>query len=455
MHQMITPPHSKEVEKDVLSVMVNRPELIVRVEEILHSDCFYDGHYRFLFESIFKLHMEGADITQSSLLRTVVESGKKDLLGTYQEMKQYFTSDTFLWRNAMLLSDLSVKRAMLRKSMEIQAAISQNATIDKLDQLVNESSELMTSRNRPLTNITFSHSLDELETLIDRPETKLSGITTGVDELDELTGGWQVDDMGIIAGRPGMGKTMVGVFHAYHAALAGHPVAFISLEMSTVKLTSRIMSNVCGVSASDMTKGRLAMNQKMLVKDSRKKVDSLPIYYYDNKNSWDIADICLQMRNWRRKHGIELIFIDYVQLIKDRTVKDSSDSTKVITSVSQKLTHLKGTLGVPIIELAQLSRNNEGRADKRPGLSDLKGSGQLEQDASIVIFLYRQDYYDSIAAMEKKENFVPSNNLEYIFAKNRAGETGSTLLKCDMRLNRIWSPDESFFPPKASSFKLF
>jgi replicative DNA helicase len=271
--------------------------------------------------------------------------------------------------------------------------------------------------------------------------------------VNEFTSGWEKDDLIIIAARPGMGKTLSAIFHAYHAALSGIPVAFVSLEMTKAKLTSRIVSNVCGVSSSDITKGRLAGNQKKLVYAKRGEIENLPIYYYENKNSWDINDIVLVMRNWKRKYGIGLIFFDYLQLITDRTIRDASDPVKVITSVQRKITNLKSTIEVPVIELSQLSRNNEGRGDKRPGLSDLKGSGQIEQDASIVIFLYRQDYYDANAAKQKGETFVPTNDLEYIFAKNRGGEISTLPLKADLALNRIWSPDE--FPPAASMFTIF
>ena len=453
MNFNIVPPQSKDVEKDVLSVMCNRPELIVKIEEILHTDCFYDPDYRFLFDTIFGIHLSGGDVTQSSILNKVVPSGRKDILATYQEMKRYFTSDTSLWRNAMLLSELAVKRAMLTKSMQLLAAVEGNESIDKLDSLVNDASDIMTTRNRPIEGITFAHSLEELNRLIDRPETKLSGIDTGIKDINEVTGGWQVDDTVVLAGRPGMGKTLCGCYHAYAAAKIGIPVAFVSLEMAKVKLTARIVSNVASVSSSDMTKGRLATNQKMIVREAMKKVEQLPIFYYENRNSWDINDICLTLRNWKRKYGIQLVFIDYIQLIKDRTVRDSSDKTKVVTSVQEKLTHLKSSIGMPIIELAQLSRANEGRGDKRPSLSDLKNSGQIEQDATMVIFLYRQDYYDATAAQDKGEEFSPTNDLEYIFAKNREGEMGTVLVKASMSQNRIWSPSENF-PLYASSFSV-
>lgn len=455
MNTTISPPYSQELERDVLSVMCNRPELIVKVEEILYPECFYDDDYRFLFECIFSLHLSGQPVTQSAILHKIIPSGLKDILGTYQSVKSYFTSDSSLWSNAMLLSELAVKRAILTKSLEIQALIVANDPIEKLDELVNKTAEVVTTRNRPVDGQNFSESLDEMERSMDREiKHSLSGIETGISDINELTGGWEEDDIIVIAGRPGMGKTLSGIFHAYKAAEAGIPVGVVSLEMRKAKLTSRIMSSLTGFSSSDIDKGRLAMNQKMIVREKRKSIESLPIYYYENTNSWDINDICLTLRNWKRKYGIGLILFDYIQLARDRTIRDSSDKTKVVTSVQEKLTHLKSSIRTPLIELAQLSRNNEARGDKRPSLSDLKNSSQIEQDASIVIFLYRQDYYDALEAKNKGEDFIPSHDLEYIIAKNRAGETGPVELKADMRVNRIWSPYDTTgqFPANASSF---
>ncbi|MCE6992083.1 DnaB-like helicase C-terminal domain-containing protein [Dyadobacter sp. CY323] len=455
MNSIFLPPYSKDLERDVLAVLSHRPELLVKVEEILNSDCFFNPEYKYLFDVIFGIHLSGKDVTQSAILQTIVPSGKGGILKTYQEIRKFFTSESSLWQNSLSLSELSVKRAILEKSMEIQTMIAANESVDKLDQLVNQTAEIVTTRNRPVNGNNFSESLDEMERAMNRPITKgLSGIETGIPDINELTGGWEEDDIVVIAGRPGMGKTLSGIFHAYHAALSGIPVGFVSLEMRKYKLTSRIMSGLTGFPSSDIDKGRLAQNQKEIVQARRKRLENLPIYYYENTNSWDINDICLTLRNWKRKYGIGLLFFDYIQLIRDRTIRDSSDKTKVVTSVQEKLTHLKSSLRVPLVELAQLSRNNESRGgDKRPQLSDLKNSGQIEQDASIVIFLYRQDYYDALAAKEKGEEFIYTNDLEYIIAKNRAGETGPVELKADMRTNRIWSPHQQF-PAEASSFKL-
>ncbi|MCF2443638.1 DnaB-like helicase C-terminal domain-containing protein [Dyadobacter sp. CY345] len=424
----------------MLSVLVNSPIKIETVDEILYSDCFYDDDYRFLFDTVMEIYNTGQQITQSAIINKVVASVRKDILATYQMMKKYYTSDTLLWQNSMLLSDLAIKRALLNSSLQMQALVKANDPIEKFETLANAIADITNTRNRPIVGNTISDSINEMEFLMDRKLVKgLSGIDTGVADINSVTSGWQIDDTVVIAGRPGMGKTLVAVCHAYGAAAAGVPVAIISLEMAKAKLTSRIYSNLFSIPSSDITKGKLSENEKRIVREKRKVVEKLPIYYYDYGESSDINDISLTMRAWKRKYGIGLIIIDYIQLMTDREVKFSVDDTKVVTSVQKKLTRLKGTLKVPIIELAQLSRNLDDRKDKRPILSDLKNSSQIEQDATIVVFLYRQDYYDELTCEAAGTSFVPTNKLEYILAKNREGGLGPISLKADMALNRLYS----------------
>ena len=440
------PPNSLEIERDVLSVMSHRPDMIVTIEDIITPECFYNSDYQYLYSVIMEIHLSGQPVTQSSILQKIIPGGRSDILQVYQKLRQYYSSESSLYQNVMMLFEMAKRRALLIQANKTISMINASEDIEEIEKVLTDSVEIVTSGARKVEGIYFKESLDELEAMMDRPTDRgLSGIPTGSKLLDQITGGWQFDDKVVIAARPGMGKTISAAFHAYQAAKAGIPVAFITLEVSKAKITGRIMSNLCGFSSSDITKGRLVMNQKQHLRKIRKEVEDLPIYYYDNSNSWDINDICRTMRNWRRKYKIGLIVCDYLQLVRDRTVRDSSDLTRVLNSVVPKFTHLSGTLGIPIIELSQLNRESETRADKRPGLSNLKGAGKIEEDATVIIFLYRQDYYDANAANEKGDEFIPSYDMEYIFAKNREGELGPALLKCNPGLNRIYDVNQSTF----------
>ncbi|QRQ99768.1 replicative DNA helicase [Dyadobacter sandarakinus] len=435
----ILPPHDTDIEKDVLSVMCNRPELIYQVENILNTECFYRMDHQYLFDVIMNIHNSGSSVTQSAILHQIVPTGKKDILATYQEIKKFFTSDRHLASNAEVLVELSTKRALLVKAYELLGMIEKNAQIEDIEREVSEATNIVISRNTNTEPILMGEAVDGMLELMNREKTEgISGITTGVSILDSITGGWEFDDKVIIAGRPGMGKTAVATYHANVAAAAGNPTAFVSLEVRPSKLASRMISNSSGFSASDITKGRLADNQKKIVVERGNSARKLPLYFYDNTRSRDINDITRTLRSWHRKYGLKIVFIDYIGLICDRTVKNRSDKTAVTESVQSKLTELGDQLGIPLIIFSQLNRENESKSDKRPTLNNLKSSGKLEEDATRVIFLYRQDYYDANESDSRGVDFIPSHNIEYIFAKNREGELGPVELKCNVALNRVY-----------------
>jgi len=435
----IAPPHSFEIEKDVLSVICNRPELIYQVEDLLDDDCFYNGDNRYLFSVVMKVHFSGAAVTQSSILPQIVASGRKDILATYQQMKKYFTSDRSLVPNSEALVELSTKRALLTKSLRIIQMIEQKEAIEDIESEVTEATNIVLTRNKQTEAISMGEAVDGLYDLMHRqPVNGITGIPTGVASLDKITGGWEYDDKVIIAARPGMGKTIAATFHSFHSASIGYPTALISLEVRPAKLAGRMMSNATGFNSSDITKGRLADNQKRIITEVGDKSKSLPLYFYDNTRSRDINDICRTIRTWHRKYGIKIVYLDYIGLCRDRTIRNSSDKTAITESVQSKLTEMGDHLGIPLIIFSQLNRGSEEKSDRRPTLSNLKSSGKLEEDATRVIFLYRQDYYDSNESEARGENFIPSNDMEYIFAKNREGELGPVLLKCNVAQNRIY-----------------
>jgi len=437
--QDIAPPNSPDIEKDVLSVICNRPELIYQVEEILNSACFYNSDNQFLFDIIFGIYLSGESVTQSSILHRIIPSGRREILSTYQDMKRFFSTEKNLVRNSEILVEYSTKRELLKKCLQIHSMIAANESIDEIEREVHDAETIVISRNSTVDAVSMSVAVDGLLELMNREQTNgITGIPTGVPILDRVTGGWEYDDVIIMAGRPGMGKTAVATFHADFAARKGFPTAFLSLEVKPEKLVGRMLANASGFSSSDITKGRLADNQKRIVTEKGGESKNVPIYFYDNARSRDINDICRTMRTWHRKYGLKIIFIDYIGLINDRTIKDISNRTATTQSVQGKLTELRAQLGIPLVIFSQLNRESEGKTDKRPSLHNLKNSGKLEEDGTRVIFLYRQDYYDANEAESRGEEFIPSHDMEYIFAKNREGELGPVLLKCNVALNRVY-----------------
>lgn len=434
--EQIAPPKATAIEKDVLSIIVNRPELIYQVEDLIDENCFYEDELRTIYSAVIEIYQSGKPVTQSSILHKIVPEG---LLPTYQDIKKFFSSERSLIANAEVLAEYSTKRALLTKSLEILRMIKDNDSIEDIEAEVSGATNIVISRNKSADAISMDSALNGMIDLMNREKRNgITGIPTGLPSIDRVTGGWEFDDKVIFAARPGMGKTIACTFHSLYGALAGYPTALISLEVQPAKLAARMIANLTSFNSSDITKGRLADNQRKIVIEQSDSSRNIPLYFYDNTKSNDVNDICRTVRVWHRKYGIKVAYLDYIGLCRDRSVKKSDDPTAVMNSVMAKLTELGNHLKIPLIIFSQLNRENESKGDKRPVLSNLKSSGKLEEDATRVIFLFRPDYYAANEAESKGEIFIPSNDMEYIFAKNREGMLGPVLLKCDVAMNRMY-----------------
>ena len=578
------PPLSIKIEKAVLSVLFNDSDKFISIESVLTTQCFYKTEHQILFDAIQSIHLDNAKINATSIIRKLYDLRNSDLMDVYRSIKSEYSSADQLFRNATLLAEFATKRALIENSQKLLSMCFNDEPMDTIDTLVSDGVNIATSRNRAIDGVKFIDSVEKMKIKMNRKLIDgLSGVTTGIKMIDNLTAGWQNDDIAIIAGRPGCftgdteiwtasgkkliseikigdmilsrnldngndefkpatnfikhtdrsdrlfyvkmkngyefrvtedheffvggryipikailerhlykdeyplsrskksgqlnrgdilkyrltkkedvfditvadnhnfylaakdekflvsnsGKTASATFHAYEAAKAGLPVAFVSLEVEDESLTGRIVSNVSRTASSLIAKAQLAPNQKAHVEAVADQMSNLPIYYYPVSESWDINDISLVLRNWARRYGIKVIVIDFLQLITDRTIK-GDNPVMVINSILYKIKKLRAILGIPFIIYSQLNRENEGKADKRPSLSGLKGSGAIEETGTVIIFLYREDYYNKAIAEAAGNDYINSDNLEYIFAKNRQGETGTMHLKCNIAQNRIY-----------------
>lgn len=276
-------------------------------------------------------------------------------------------------------------------------------------------------------------------------------LMTGIGALDHLTGGFGPGELIILGGRPSMGKTALALSIALNVARAGHGVAIASLEMTPKAMALRALSEATAQaghasSYKQMRRGDMAESQVETLRRIAPEVAALPISFLERKFA-DLDALIAGCRQIKRAmgDGLKLLIVDYLQLIEAR----GENRTQEISRISRALKALAGTLDVPIIALSQLSRQVESREDKRPMLSDLRESGQIEQDADAVLFCYRDEYYlerrkpdesdiDKLdkwrAAME-----VTRNRLEIIVAKHRQGEIGTAHVRCNVALNLIWS----------------
>jgi replicative DNA helicase len=270
----------------------------------------------------------------------------------------------------------------------------------------------------------------------------LSGIPSGFDKLDKLTSGWQPSDLVIVAARPGMGKTALTLSMARNIAVNSEiPVAFFSLEMSSVQLITRLISSETGLSSEKLRTGRLEKHEWEQLNVKVKALEKAPLFI-DDTPSLSIFDLRAKARRLSSQHGIKLIIVDYLQLMTGGGSQKGGNREQEISTISRNLKALAKELDVPVIALSQLSRAVETRGgSKRPILSDLRESGAIEQDADIVSFIYRPEYY-KIDEWDDEERTPTQGQAEFIVAKHRNGGLDSIRLKFIGQLGKFDNLDD-------------
>jgi replicative DNA helicase len=292
---------------------------------------------------------------------------------------------------------------------------------------------------------------------------KLSGLATGLDDLDRMMGGLQASDLIIVAGRPGMGKTALATNIAYNVAKAwrgevkpdGHMesvdggiVGFFSLEMSAEQLATRIMAEQTEIPSNKIRRGGISESDFEKIKDVSIELQNLP-FYVDETGGLSIAQLAARARRLKRQRGLDLLVIDYLQLLQGSSRRGAENRVQEITEITTKLKALAKELNVPILALSQLSRQVESRDDKRPQLSDLRESGSIEQDADVVLFVFREEYYHQMRkpSESQAEKFAEwlaegekvHGKSELIIGKQRHGPTGTVELQFDAAVTRFSS----------------
>jgi len=288
---------------------------------------------------------------------------------------------------------------------------------------------------------------------------KLSGISTGLSDLDRMLGGLQSSDLVIVAGRPGMGKTALATNIAFNVARAyshdknpdgtikrldGGVVGFFSLEMSAEQLATRIIAEQSGVASYKIRRGEIQENEFMKIADAAREMERIP-FYIDQTGGISIAQLTARARRLKRQKGLDVLVVDYLQLLSGSS-KKSDNRVQELTEITTGLKALAKELSVPVIALSQLSRQVEQRDDKRPQLSDLRESGSIEQDADIVMFVFREEYYlkNKEPKMGTEEYFKWQNEMEQIhgraeviIGKQRHGPTGTVVMQFDAEVTRF------------------
>ena len=278
----------------------------------------------------------------------------------------------------------------------------------------------------------------------------LTGVPSGYTKLDEKTSGWQPSDLVIIAGRPAMGKTSLALSIAKNIAVDyREPIAFFSLEMSNVQLVQRLMSNVCEIPGNKILNGQLTADEWERLDKNLRQLTGAPIYV-DDTPGLSVFELRTKARRLVREKGVKVIMIDYLQLMNANGMRFGNRQEEVST-ISRSLKGLAKELNIPILALSQLNRtveNREGLEGKRPQLSDLRESGAIEQDADLVLFVHRPEYYRIFK--DEKGNDL-HGKAQVIIAKHRKGGMGDILLDFKGEFTRFQNPEDSYFTPVASS----
>lgn len=422
------PPQALELEQAVLGAIMLDVSVPDKVMADFSPNIFYKEAHREIAQAIIELYKEG---TPGDILTVTERLKKNDVLeksgGAYYvtQLTNRVASTANVEFHIKILQQQSLKRSLLSVcGQAIQSSFQDSVDVFDLY------AETQTAIDEALKNVLHYQvetvgdiHKDNVEEAIEvQKHGGISGVRSGLRAVDELTNGWQKADFVIIAGRPSMGKTAAAVTMAIHPTLAkGTPVAIFSLEMSKSQLVGRIESALSGINVSRIIKKQLTMDEITQMDSACAPLYRAPIYIDDTPNI-SLVELKSKARRLCRENKIELIVIDYLQLM--RSGLNIGNREQEIAEISRGLKGLAKELDIPVIALSQLSRVVESRADKKPMLSDLRESGQIEQDADMVIFCYRPEYYGIESYEIGTEAFPGKGLFMFLVAKHRNGELG-------------------------------
>ena len=425
------PPQAIDLEEAVLGAMLIDKKGVDEVIDLLQEEAFYKIPHQYIFRSIYKLFHDSQPIDLLTVSASLRKEGKLEVVGGefyLIQLSQRVASSAHIEFHARIILQKFIQRSLIRISNEIIETAYKDST-DVFDLLDEAESKLydVTQGNIKNSSKTAQNLVLEAKTRIEDISKRdgLSGISTGFERLDKLTSGWQPSDLIIIAARPGMGKTALTLSMARNIAVIKEiPVAFFSLEMSSVQLITRLISAETGLSSEKLRTGKLADHEWQQLNVKVSDLEKAPLYI-DDTPSLSIFDLRAKARRLTSQHGIKLIIVDYLQLMTAGSNNNNKTGNREqeISTISRNLKALAKELELPVIALSQLSRAVEtrgGGVSKRPMLSDLRDSGAIEQDADIVSFIYRPEYYN-IDEWDDEDRTPAKGQAEFIIAKHRNG----------------------------------
>ena len=450
-------PNNIEAEQSVIGSILLSNEIFDEINMIINYKNFYDPMHQKIFSAIEKLIFSGM-LANPITLKNHFENEKDEInIPEYLvKITKFSSSSRQTIEYSKLIYDLYVKRELIKISENVIDA-------SKLNDLDNDGQKIIESFEKSLFDLaekgSFNSSLVKFDEAMKmtiemasnayKNDEGIVGVPTGLTDLDDRLGGLHKSDLLIIAGRPSMGKTALATNIAYNAAKKiqddnkKSTVAFFSLEMSSEQLSTRILAEQSRIKSNDIRRGRISEDQFDKFIETSKNISELPLYI-DETPAITIAALSNRARRIKRLYGLDLVVVDYIQLMRASNFKDGR--VQEISEITQGLKALAKELSVPVLALSQLSRAVEQRDDKKPQLSDLRESGSIEQDADVVMFVYRESYYIERkeprpatvehAEWQAKMNEV-SNLAEIIIGKQRHGPTGNVMLEFEAMFTKF------------------
>jgi replicative DNA helicase len=474
------PPHNIEAEQALLGAILVNNEAFYRVSDFLEPKHFLEAIHQRIYELAGGLIRAGKLATPVTLKTFLPVDLDVAGLNVNQYLARLAAEATTIINAAdygQTIYDLSIRRDLITIG-EDMVNLAYEAAVDATPQSHIEEAErkLYELAETGRYESGFQRFAQALTTAVDmaarayQRDGSLSGLATGLIDLDSRMGGLQPSDLIILAGRPGMGKTALATNLAYNVAKAwqgehradGHMatvnggiVGFFSLEMSAEQLATRIISEQTGIPSNKIRRGSIDEADFEKIKDVSIELQNLP-FYVDETGGLSIGQLAARARRLKRQRGLDILVIDYIQLLQGNSRRSSENRVQEITEITTRLKALAKELNVPIVALSQLSRQVESREDKRPQLSDLRESGSIEQDADVVLFVFREEYYHQMrkpseANREKFNEWLSEGErvegkAEVIIGKQRHGPTGTVELQFDAAVTRFANLDTAHRP---------
>lgn len=437
----VLPPQNLDAERSVLGACLILPEAITRVVEVLSDPAiFYRRAHQYIYDTMLRLNDRGEPVDHITLTNELKRTGRFEEVGGSEyliELTEAVPTAANVEHWARIVREHSLRRELIHAGTHIVEL--GHESDEAIDVLVDRAEQAVFAIANRTGATDFVPLKKVLDTTFERFESiyegkhNVIGLPTGYRDLDAITGGLQRANFIIIAARPSMGKTALAMNIAQFVTVSQRmPVALFSMEMSKEELGTRLLCSEAQIESERIKTGHIHANDWQRLAKVMNHLSDAPLFI-DDSPGMSVTEIAAKCRRLRKQHGLDMVVIDYIQLIRGSGRPDANRVFE-LSEISRQLKFLSKELNVPIIALSQLSRNVESRPDKRPLLSDLRESGAIEQEADVVMMIYRDEYYE-------KEHSEKKGIAEIIIAKHRSGPTGTVELHFHRQFVRFSSLD--------------